>query len=145
MKAGSQVDRHAQIRAASAPGHPTSGAQILMFRRCSDLTRRYSSGRFKFATLNLCYERIAESRHDNMDGYMSFDRPRRADPRQAAEAIFKPASPKPLAPPLNKPSIPGTKELVSLRIDRDILDHFQEGGPGWQDRINSALRKFVAK
>ena len=25
---------------------------------------RHSSGRFKFATLNLCYERIAESRHD---------------------------------------------------------------------------------
>jgi uncharacterized protein (DUF4415 family) len=102
-----------------------------------------SSGRFKFAILNLCYECIAESRHDNMDGYMSFDRPRRTDPRLAAEAIFKPAPPK--APPPNKPSIPGAKELVSLRIDRDILSHFQEGGPGWQDRINSALRKFVAK
>jgi uncharacterized protein (DUF4415 family) len=28
---------------------------------------------------------------------------------------------------------------ISLRIDRDILDHFQEAGPGWQDRINEAL------
>jgi uncharacterized protein (DUF4415 family) len=117
-----------------------------MFPRCTRRdARRYSSGRFKFATLNLCYERIAESRHDNMDGYMSFDRPRRTDPRQAAEAIFKPASPKASAPPVKKPSIPGAKEFVSLPIDRDILDHFQEGGPGWQDRINSALRKFVAK
>jgi uncharacterized protein (DUF4415 family) len=33
------------------------------------------------------------------------------------------------------------KEQVTLRIDRDVLDHFQEGGPGWQDRINAALRK----
>lgn len=36
---------------------------------------------------------------------------------------------------------PGVKELVSLRIDQDVLEHFQEGGPGWQDRINAALRK----
>jgi uncharacterized protein (DUF4415 family) len=28
-----------------------------------------------------------------------------------------------------------------LRIDRDVLDFFQEDGPGWQDRINAALRK----
>jgi uncharacterized protein (DUF4415 family) len=77
---------------------------------------------------------------------MSFDRPRRTDPRQAAEAIFKPAIPKAAsAPPLKKPAIPGAKELVSLRIDRDILDHFQETGPGWQDRINNALRTLVAK
>jgi len=30
---------------------------------------------------------------------------------------------------------------VSLRIPRDVLDHFQEDGPGWQDRIVAALRK----
>nr|WP_245276032.1 BrnA antitoxin family protein [Mesorhizobium sp. LNHC220B00] len=25
-----------------------------------------------------------------------------------------------------------------------MLDHFQEDGPGWQDRINDALREVVA-
>jgi uncharacterized protein (DUF4415 family) len=39
----------------------------------------------------------------------------------------------------------GTTSLVSLRIDRDILDHFQEAGPGWQERINEALRKVIGK
>jgi len=43
------------------------------------------------------------------------------------------------------PSIPNAKELVSLRIDRDVLEHFQEAGPGWQDRINDALRKAAGK
>ena len=38
-----------------------------------------------------------------------------------------------------------TPTLVSLRIDRDILDHFQEAGPGWQDRINETLRKVIGK
>ncbi len=64
------------------------------------------------------------------------------DPRYAAEAAFKAATtPKPLEPLPKTQSIPGVKEMVSLRIDRDVLDVFQEGGPGWQDRINAALRK----
>jgi uncharacterized protein (DUF4415 family) len=49
------------------------------------------------------------------------------------------------APPKPPPSLPGVKEMVSLRIDRDVLDYFQEDGPGWQDRINAALRKAAGK
>jgi uncharacterized protein (DUF4415 family) len=67
------------------------------------------------------------------------------DPRQAAEAAFKSATTKPPEPMPKAPSLPGGKEQVSLRIDRDVLDHFQEGGPGWQDRINAALRIAAGK
>jgi len=68
---------------------------------------------------------------------------RPTDTRQAAEAAFKAATTKPPEPlPLPKaPSLPNAKETVSLRIDRDVLEHFQEGGAGWQERINAALRK----
>ena len=48
-------------------------------------------------------------------------------------------------PPKAPPSLPGVKEMVSLRIDRDVLDFFQDAGPGWQDRINAALRKAAGK
>jgi uncharacterized protein (DUF4415 family) len=72
-------------------------------------------------------------------------RHRTSDPRQAAEAAFKAATTKPVAPLPKPPSLPNAKELVSLRIDRDILDHFQEGGAGWQERINEALRKAAGK
>ncbi|HLH87171.1 MAG TPA: BrnA antitoxin family protein [Xanthobacteraceae bacterium] len=75
---------------------------------------------------------------------MPADRPRRPnDPRAAAEAAFKAATTKPPEPipGASKPSLPGAKEMVSLRIDRDVLDFFQADGPGWQDRINAALRK----
>ncbi len=34
-----------------------------------------------------------------------------------------------------------TKQLVSLRLDRDVLAHFRMRGPGWQVRVNRALRK----
>ena len=33
------------------------------------------------------------------------------------------------------------KEQVSLRLDKDILARFRADGPGWQTRINEALRK----
>ena len=77
---------------------------------------------------------------------MSADRPRRpTDARQAAEAAFKAATTKPLEMPPKPPSLPNAKETVSLHIDRDVLDFFQEAGPGWQDRINAALRKAAGK
>ncbi|MEX2035835.1 MAG: BrnA antitoxin family protein [Xanthobacteraceae bacterium] len=62
-----------------------------------------------------------------------------------AEAAFKAATAKPAALPPKPPAIPNAKEQVTLRIDRDVLDHFQEAGPGWQDRINDALRKLLGK
>lgn len=65
--------------------------------------------------------------------------------RDAAEAVFKAVTAKPLEPMPQAPSLPGVKELVSLRIDRDVLDYFQEAGPGWQERINAALRKAAGK
>jgi uncharacterized protein (DUF4415 family) len=74
------------------------------------------------------------------------DRPRRTtSSREAAEAAFKSATTKPVESVPKTPSIPGIREQVTLRIDRDVLDHFQEGGHGWQDRINDALRKIIGK
>lgn len=67
------------------------------------------------------------------------------DSRLAAERAFKAATTKPAELPPKTPSAPGVKETVSLRIDRDVLDFFQEDGPGWQDRINAALRKAAGK
>jgi uncharacterized protein (DUF4415 family) len=34
-----------------------------------------------------------------------------------------------------------TKQAVSLRLDRDVIDKFRATGPGWQSRINEALRR----
>jgi uncharacterized protein (DUF4415 family) len=34
-----------------------------------------------------------------------------------------------------------TKQQVTLRLDRDVIDRFRSTGPGWQRRINDALRK----
>jgi len=67
------------------------------------------------------------------------------DSRALAERAFKAITTKPADLPQAKPAIPGTKEMVSLRLDRDVLDFFQADGAGWQDRINAALRKAAGK
>ncbi|MDE2471374.1 MAG: BrnA antitoxin family protein [Bradyrhizobium sp.] len=77
------------------------------------------------------------------------DQPRRPrtlnDARSEAEAAFKKATAKVAQAPPKQTALPGVKELVSLRIDQDVLEYFQSGGPGWQERINAALRKAAGK
>ena len=34
-----------------------------------------------------------------------------------------------------------TKTQVSLRLDKDVIAAFRAQGPGWQSRMNEALRK----
>jgi uncharacterized protein (DUF4415 family) len=76
---------------------------------------------------------------------MSSNPPRRprtlSDAKTEAEAAFNSVTAKKPDPLPKTVTLPGVKELVSLRIDQDVLAHFQEDGPGWQDRINTALRK----
>jgi predicted transcriptional regulator len=54
----------------------------------------------------------------------------------------------PDAPPLDidwssaRLSLPPGKDIVTLRLDRDVLDWFRAQGKGYQTRINLALRVF---
>jgi len=77
------------------------------------------------------------------------DQPRRPrtlnDARTEAENAFKKVTAKVAEAPPKRNVTPGIKEQVTLRIDQDVLEHFQEAGPGWQDRINEALRKAAGK
>jgi uncharacterized protein (DUF4415 family) len=90
-------------------------------------------------------------RNDSRDGSRDYSRDfgktrRIPDARSAAEKAFKAVTTKPAeSPPKAPSSLPGVKESVTLRIDRDVLDYFQQEGAGWQDRINAALRKATGK
>ena len=70
-------------------------------------------------------------------------RNRPTDALSAAEAVFRTPAPsvnEPVPTP-KKSAVPISKELVSIKLDSDLLAHFQEDGPGWQERINDALRR----
>jgi uncharacterized protein (DUF4415 family) len=42
-----------------------------------------------------------------------------------------------------RPKLDNPKRQVTLRLDAEILDGFRETGPGWQGRINEALRRAL--
>jgi uncharacterized protein (DUF4415 family) len=70
--------------------------------------------------------------------------PRRpVNPLDAAEALFKPAKKVTPAPAVERRVLPNVKEPVSLKLDSDVLAYFQADGPGWQERINDALRSTM--
>jgi uncharacterized protein (DUF4415 family) len=39
--------------------------------------------------------------------------------------------------------LPAGKQLISLRLDRDVLDWFKQQGKGYQTRINAILRAYI--
>ena len=44
-----------------------------------------------------------------------------------------------------RPPAAAPKKQVTLRLDQDVIKHFRAGGPGWQSRINEALRKAAGR
>lgn len=44
-----------------------------------------------------------------------------------------------------RPKLEAPKRSIALRVDADILAAFKASGPGWQTRMNEALREWVEK
>ena len=42
-----------------------------------------------------------------------------------------------------RPSLPNTKVSTTIRLDEAVISHFRNGGPGWQSRINAALKDWI--
>lgn len=54
---------------------------------------------------------------------------------EAATELLKPRRGR---PPLAQP-----KAHVNIRLDADVLQSFRRTGPGWQTRLNDALREWL--
>ena len=44
-----------------------------------------------------------------------------------------------------RPRSESPKQHVSLRLDADVLEKWKSTGPGWQQRVNAALRRAKAR
>ena len=65
-----------------------------------------------------------------------------ADDRPATEEELR-AGVEALSRKRGRPAGSGNKEQVAIRIDRDVLAAFRASGPGWQTRMNNALREWL--
>lgn len=44
---------------------------------------------------------------------------------------------------VGRPRLAAPKVAVTIRYDREVIDAFKASGPGWQTRMNDALKKMV--
>lgn len=47
--------------------------------------------------------------------------------------------------PRGRPFAEQPKVALNIRLDPEILDAFKSGGPGWQTRINYALKEWLSE
>jgi len=61
----------------------------------------------------------------------------------------KPLTPKEMADGMlaykkrGRPFSATTKKQIAIRLDPEVLEAFQKNGPGWQTRINNALKDWL--
>lgn len=75
-----------------------------------------------------------------------------ADSPEITEEMFRRARPaREMFPdlefpkPKRGPQKTATKVQTTIRLDRQVIEHFRSSGPGWQSRLNETLRKMVEK
>ena len=69
------------------------------------------------------------------NGVDADDRPATAEELQAGVAAYRKKR--------GRPAGSGTKEQVAIRFDHDVLEAFRTAGPGWQTRMNDALKDWL--
>jgi uncharacterized protein (DUF4415 family) len=59
--------------------------------------------------------------------------------------VFGPEAAEMLRRGRGRPAKPDRKVNQTLRLDPDVLEHFKRQGPGWQARMNAALRSAMER
>lgn len=70
------------------------------------------------------------------DGQDEDDRPLTREEMQSGIAAYRRQRGRPTG---------SDKESTTIRFDRDVLAAFRAGGPGWQTRMNAALRDWLKR
>lgn len=71
-----------------------------------------------------------------------------AKARPASEVlpqIFGEKVAKGMLKPRGRPHVEFPKERINIRLSHEVIEHFKVAGEGWQTRIDSALRQFIAE
>ena len=77
-----------------------------------------------------------ESEHSTHQGFDRDDAPDLSGDRWPEK--FSKATVRRGRPPVDKPKVSTT-----IRLSRDVIDHFKVDGRGWQTRIDEALREWI--
>jgi uncharacterized protein (DUF4415 family) len=87
------------------------------------------------------WERVKrEAAQDAPIAHTATDDPYDPNDAAAASAYWQQAS---IKRGRGRPAVAVKRPTLNMRVDPDVLDAFKATGPGWQTRINAALRDAV--
>lgn len=93
--------------------------------------KKYTSAQIKQLPDLTDWDRVKKTRDTDID----FTDAPMATPAMLAQAVY---------PNRGRPIKENKKKSVTLRMDAELVEAFQSTGPGWQTRINDALRHIVS-
>ena len=96
---------------------------------------RTSTTRMSKADVLKAIRRVGPNSDYVWDGKSKNDRPATAEELVAAVATYRRKR--------GRPAGSGAKEQIALRVDKDVLAKFRASGPGWQTRMNKALKDWL--
>ncbi len=59
--------------------------------------------------------------------------------------VFGEKKAKEMLKPRGRPRVEFPKERINIRLSHEVIAHFKSAGPGWQTRMDSALKQFIAE
>ncbi len=68
--------------------------------------------------------------------------------RRASEVlpqVFGEKKAKEMLKPRGRPRVEFPKERINIRLSHEVIAHFKSAGAGWQTRMDSALKQFIAE
>lgn len=87
------------------------------------------------------WERVKhEAKNDVPIAHSAVDGPYDPNDATAVSAYWKQAS---IKRGRGRPAVAVKRPTLNMRVDPDVLDAFKATGPGWQTRINAALKSWV--
>jgi uncharacterized protein (DUF4415 family) len=92
--------------------------------------KKYTGGQLKKIPDLTDWERVKETRDADIDF---------SDTPMATKAMLSRA----VYPNRGRPVKVSKKKSLALRLDQEVVDAFRNTGPGWQTRINEALKYII--
>ncbi len=59
--------------------------------------------------------------------------------------VFGEKKAKEMLKPRGRPRVEFPKERINIRLSHEVIAHFKSAGAGWQTRMDSALKQFIAE
>ncbi len=90
-------------------------------------------------------KRILEQPDNENPGWTAEDFSQARPASEVLPQVFGEKKAKEMLKPRGRPRVEFPKERINIRLSHEVIAHFKSAGAGWQTRMDSALKQFIAE